>query len=534
MFNNSQKIDIFDTTLRDGQQCPGAGMSIENNLIYAQLAKQVNIDILEAGFPAASQEDFAIVKKIAEYYAQYADSPIVAALCQMREQQVITTIKSLQSLIPSQRARLHIYVPVDPQLMKASIGSVKKDTILKKLNTYVKMAHQAGCQVEFSPEGYSRMDHNFNYVTDLIEAAISAGASIINCPDTIGGGCYLQGQDFFVQKMIKHAKLFDEKFPDRKIIWSTHCHNDYGLALINSMQAIFDGPATQIEGCFNGIGERAGNVSLEQCIMYLKAFGTKNNTNKKFHCQARTQNIKPISDFVAKHMLARQAHWPISGENAARHSSGGHTNAILKNPQAYQPFNPQDVGQKISFVFGPLSGSNHAQSIIINHGYACSDHEKVDITQYIKHYFSHRRKGLTDKELMQAYYSYRSPIKVFSYQYQKHHNDTSIKISCEINGTKQIINTKSGAGGTALMALHKALCTYVSPINIQSFHSQSQDEGEDAISHATITVIHNNMTFIGRGKDLDIEVSALKSLVNVVNRIIIHDNYAITINKQTG
>lgn len=534
MFNNSQKIDIFDTTLRDGQQCPGAGMSLENNLIYAQLARRVNIDILEAGFPAASQEDFNIVKTIAEYYSQYTDSPIVAALCQMREQQLITTITSLQSLTPSQRARLHIYIPVDPQLMKASVGSMKKDTILKNLNAYVAMACQAGCQVEFSPEGYSRMGDNFNYVTELIEAAISAGASIINCPDTIGGGCYLQGQEFFVQKMIKHADFFDKKFPDKKITWSTHCHNDYGLALINSMHAVFDGPARQIEGCFNGIGERAGNVSLEQCIMYLKAFGNKNNTNKKFHCNAHTTHIKPISDFVAKHMLARQAHWPISGENAAKHSSGGHTNAILKNPQAYQPFDPQEVGQQISFVFGPLSGSNHAQSIIINHGYACGDHEKVAITQYIKSYYSHRRKGLTDKELMHAYFCYRSPIQVYNYQYQKNSNHTSISISCKINGKKQLINTQSEEGGTALMALHKALCAYLSPINIQSFQSQSYDEGEDAISHSTITVIHKNISFIGRGEDLDIEVSALKSLVNVVNRVIIYDNYAITINKQTG
>jgi 2-isopropylmalate synthase len=529
MSQKSKQVYIFDTTLRDGQQCPGAGMDFNQNIAYAKLAANVNIDILEAGFPAASSEDYKIVESIAKMYAQMASSPKVAALCQLREEQITTTIASISSLIPSKRARLHVYLPVDPELMHASLGSYAKDKqqIYHDLHKYIKMAVAAGCEVEFSPEGYSRMGDGFDFVTDVIDTAIQAGATIINCPDTIGGACYLQGDDFFVNKMKQHANIMQQRYPDKSIIWSAHCHNDYGLALSNTMQSIFDGPVTQIEGCFNGIGERAGNVSLEQCIMYLKAFGYKNSLAKNFHSNARTQNIKDISDFVATHMLPRQAHWPISGENAARHSSGGHTNAILKNPQAYQPFNPQEVGQEISFVFGPLSGSNHAQSIIKDHGYCCENSEKIAITQYIKDYFSNRRKGLTDAEFMQAYFAYKAPIKVKLYRYQKHTKYTQICLECTINAEDKIISAKSKVGGTALTALHHALEQYLKPISIESFRSQSKDKGEEALSISSISISYNNELYTGIGEDIDIEVSALRALVNAVNRAIVHEKYAL-------
>lgn len=531
---SSQQVYIFDTTLRDGQQCPGAGMDFNNNLQYARLAAKVNIDILEAGFPAASSEDYKIVESIAKMYAQMDDSPVVAALCQMREEQVITTIESIKSLIPSKRARMHIYLPVDPELMQASLGSYASDTqqIHKDLDTYIQMAIDAGCEVEFSPEGYSRMGNNFDFVTDVIDTAINAGATIINCPDTIGGACYLQGEEFFVNKMKRHADIMKQRYPEKNIIWSAHCHNDYGLALTNTMQSIFDGPVTQIEGCFNGIGERAGNVSIEQCIMYLKAFGFENSENNFYHTNTNTHNIKDISDFVATHMLPRQAHWPISGENAARHSSGGHTNAILKNPQAYQPFDPKEVGKEITFIFGPLSGSNHAQSIIKDHGYVCKNNEKTAVTQFIKDYFSNRRKGLTDKEFMQAYFAYRAPIKIDTYKYRKRAEVTEINILGTFKGEKSNITATSKIGGTALTALHHALENYLSPISIESYRSQSKDKGEEAQSIASISISYNNALYTGIGEDIDIEVSALKALVNAVNRAITHINYAIIPNKK--
>jgi 2-isopropylmalate synthase len=407
--NRPQKqILLFDTTLRDGQQCPGAGMSFENNLAYARLACQLRVDVLEAGFAAASRTDFNIVHSIVSEIAPIKEGPIIASLCQLREQQFEVTLQALLPGIRYGKSRLHTYLPVDPQLMSASLGSYaeNKEQIVKDVYRLIKMAVDENVEVEFSPEGYSRMSENFDFVTDVIRAAVSAGARVINCPDTIGGASHRQGQDYFVEKMNQHAAILSKEFPHQEIVWSVHCHNDFGLALENSMNAIFLGPATQIEGCINGIGERAGNVSLEQCILYLKYFGEAEDNEELLFCRADITQIKEISDFVAEHMLPRQPHWPISGDNASRHSSGGHTNAVLTDPRVYQPFDPTEVGKEVSLAFGPLSGSNHAKSIIEKHGFRCDEDKKAEIAQYIKDYYADRRKGITDEELMKAYFAY--------------------------------------------------------------------------------------------------------------------------------
>jgi len=379
------KIEIFDTTLRDGQQCPGAGISLSENIYYANLVAEAGIDILEAGFPASSDLEFDVVQKIAKEYASKSNSPKIAALSQLRQEQIDKTIRALEPAIEGRKARLHLYVPVDPSLMKASLGKYSSDhsRIIQDAYSNIKRAHQIGLEVQFSLEGYSRQGKNFDFSTDLIRAAIEGGTKIINCPDTLGLACKLQ-TDYFVNQMIKHSRIVELEFPDKEITWSVHCHNDFGLALENTMMALFHGPARQIEGCFNGIGERAGNVPLEQCIMYLRHFSQLIDPVSPFFTEVNTQMIQQISDFVSKHMLPRQPHWPITGENAMKHSSGGHTNAILKDPSSYQPFDPMEVGRSIEFIFGPSSGGNHAQAILKKYGYECPDIQKAKFAQYIK------------------------------------------------------------------------------------------------------------------------------------------------------
>ncbi len=410
---NKNHIRVFDTTLRDGQQCPGAGMSFERNLEYARLACELHVDVLEAGFPSASHLDFEIVHSIAEEIAHLDYKPVVAALCQMREEQVLRTIESLRPLIPLGLARLHVYLAVAPELMPISLGDLSQhyNQMIAGLYKLTKLAVDSGCQVEFSPEGYSRMRANFDFTTELFRAAVDAGATVINCPDTIGGASEWQGKEYFVEKMKNHAQIINKEFPNNNIIWSTHCHNDFGLAVQNTLNAVFNGPARQIEGCINGIGERAGNAALEQCIMLIEQFGEQVNQDEPFYTNIVTEKLQEISDFVSEYMLPRQPHYPITGENAAKHSSGGHTNAILKNPRAYQPFDPKKIGKEISFLFGPMSGGNHAKAIIEKFGYICTDDEKSEITQYIKDYYRQRRKGITDEELIECYLKYRKEQK---------------------------------------------------------------------------------------------------------------------------
>lgn len=523
----NEQIKIFDTTLRDGQQCPGAGMPFEKNIEYARLVSKLGVDVLEAGFPAASQSEFMIVNTIARELAIESSNLIIAALCQLREQQIDITIEALQPACPAQKARLHTYLPVDPELMKASLGdySNQQSTIIEDVYKLIKKACDAGLEVEFSPEGYSRMGDNFDFVTDVIRAAIFAGASIINCPDTIGGACHLQGDEYFVKKMQRHAKIMNREFPEKNITWSVHCHNDFGLALENSMNAVLFGPATQIEGCFNGIGERAGNVSLEQCIMYLKHFGNLVE-GKHYFTQINTEMLQLVSDFVSRHMLTRQAHWPITGENAAKHSSGGHTNAIIKNPLAYQPFDPKEVGNEISFVFGPLSGGNHAKAIIEKYGYRCDENEKAPIAQFIKNYYTDRRKGITDQELLQAYLYYRKPIKAINFDYAKKGDQNTLKITGQFFNHENSFEISYTGNDSALRALHHAINPYMNNIVIENYHSQSLKTGIDALSQSKIVISDaEKRIFTGNGEDQDIEISALKALVDAVNQAYIHQYF---------
>jgi 2-isopropylmalate synthase len=531
-------IKIFDTTLRDGQQCPGAGMSFNQNLEYARLAAMLRIDVLEAGFPSASNLDFDIVHKVAE---QARDSggfvPTIAALCQLREEQVIRTIESLTPVIAIGRGRLHTYVPVDPELMSASLGKIadQKDQIIRDLYRLVKIAADAGLEVEFSPEGYSRMRENFDFTTELIRAAVSAGATIINCPDTIGGACIYEGPEYFVEKMKQHAAIISREFPDKDITWSVHCHNDFGLAVQNSLNAVFQGPARQIEGCINGIGERAGNAALEQCIMVLKHFGEKTAGGDVFTTDIATEHLQTISDFVNAHMLPRQPHWPVCGENAVKHSSGGHTNAILRNPLAYQPFDPSEVGRDISFLFGPLSGGNHAKSIIENSGFQCHDSEKAEIAQFIKDHYAERRKGITDEELMKAYFEFRAPIKIARVDYSKSAGKSSVVLHGSFfhdNGT--ILEQHEGRD-SALAAVKKAIEKRFGAIEIVNHRSQSQGAGFDACSVSEIILEDDcKKQFVGKGKDQDIEIAAIRALIDATNKAYIDRHYSTMANPESA
>lgn len=523
------KVRIFDTTLRDGQQCPGAGMSFEKNLQYARLAADVGVDVLEAGFAAASSLDFKIVQTIAEELGQRDDGPIVASLCQLRDEQIDRTIEALLPAIPKGRGMLHVYLPVDPELMPLSLGekaAADKSKLIQNVEDFVSRANKAGLEVEFSPEGYSRMRGNFDFVTDVIRAAVRGGATVINCPDTIGGASEFQGEEYFVAKMARHAEIIAREFPGRRIIWSTHCHNDFGLAVQNSIAAVAKGPARQIEGCFNGIGERAGNAALEQCIMILRQFGALMNPEAPFVTGIRPEHLKKISQFVAANMLPLQPHSPITGANAAKHSSGGHTNAVLKNPLVYQPFDPREIGSEISLLFGPLSGGNHARSIIEAAGYICEDHEKAAVAQFIKDLYSDRRKGITDEELLAGYFAFRQPITAEEIDYAKSAKKSFVTFNGKFFGESGSFSHEQESKDSALAALKGLVDSRFSDWTFAGYRSAADSEGVDALSISHVSVKDTEgRVFEGRGEDSDLEISALKAFIQAVNMAYIERHF---------
>jgi 2-isopropylmalate synthase len=530
--SDKERVYIFDTTLRDGQQSPGAGLAFEDNLIYADHAEKLKVDVLEAGFPSASQTDYHIVKTIASRMAERGSTMTIAGLCQLREKQVDKTIEALEPAINQGIARVHTYVPVDPNLVQASLGHhAQSQDLVHTVYRLVKKAKDAGCEVEFSPEGYSRVGENFDYVTELMKSAVEAGVDVINCPDTIGGACRRQGKDYFVHKLQQHADILHDHYPEHSFIFSTHNHNDFGLALDNSINAVMDGPARQIEGCINGVGERAGNAALEQCVMYLRAFGHLENANgKTFYTNVDVSHLKPISDFIADKMLPRQPHSPIVGGNSAKHTSGGHTNAVLNNPLAYQPFDPTDVGSQVSLVFGPLSGSNHARQVIEDYGYVCDNQEKGVIAQAIKDYYHDRRKGITDIELIQAYKYYRAPIKPTNIRYAR---DNEKKAQLVLEGTffgQNGLEVSYHGKSSALAALDESVKTYMPDIELYDYHSQSTTpEAANAVCRSSIVVksTQNGQTYKGVADDKDIEISALKAYIEAINEAYIDRHYRL-------
>ena len=523
---SKNKIHIFDTTLRDGQQSPGAGMSFDDNIKYADLADKLNIDVLEAGFPSASNTDFEIVNTISKKMAERGSNMIIAGLCQLRPKQVEITMDSLRPSLAGGNARVHMYLPVDQNLAVASLGSKNDfEQNIKNVYSMVKMAADEGFEVEFTPEGYSRLGDSFDYVSDVIRAAVSAGATIINCADTIGGACEREGEEYFVKNMIKHAEIIKTEFPDKNIIWSSHCHNDLGLALENSMNAVFDGPALQVEGCINGVGERAGNASIEQCVMFINLFGKQKDI--EYYNDVNIEGFKEISDFIGDKMLPRQPHSPITGLNSARHTSGGHTNAILNNPLAYQPFDPKSVGSEVSFVFGPLSGGNHAKKIIEENGYICDDKEKAMMAQSIKDMYSDRRKGITDDELVNAYKKLRAPINVTSIDYGKINGKTKVSLRGDFFGNTDYEISDTG-DNSSLSTLLKGIQLNIPEITITDYYSKSlKDDGINSKSQTTIAIKYdaNSPIVEGVAIDQDIELSSLKALIVATNKTYVETNY---------
>ena len=526
----SKQIYILDTTLRDGQQSPGAGMSFANNLYYAMLANKLKIDILESGFPSASKNDFDIVQAISKELADIQSPMVISALCQLREEQLYKTMDALAASLAINRARIHMYVPVDPELMAVSLGKLADDKagIIANANKMVSIAYKAGFEVQLSPEGYSRQGKNFDFTTDLISSAIEAGASVINCPDTIGGASRYE-EDYFLNKIKQHSEIMSRKYPNKNVTWSIHCHNDLGTALDNTLNGVFSGIIGQIEGCINGVGERAGNASLEQCIMNIRQFGFGNHLAHKVFTNIDISYLQEVSDFIAEHMLPRQPHSPIVGDNATTHTSGGHVNAILKNPLAYQPFDPAEIGGEITFVFGPLSGSNHARQIILKHGYVCDDHEKVVITQAIKDYYHDRRKGITNEELLSAYKVYREPIKVDKISYAKDNDSklTALTLHGKFFDQQDVVIEYYG-NGSALNALSKTLEELIPNLVILDYNARSQSDGRDASCHSHVVVsAGRDERYIGSATDNDIEFSAIKALIAAANNVYIDINYKL-------
>ncbi len=338
----SERIAIFDTTLRDGEQSPGCSMNLDEKLRMARQLEHLGVDIIEAGFPIASEGDFAAVKAV----AANCRSVTVAALCRTSEQDVA---RAAEALSGAAHPRIHTFVATSDIHLEHKLRKTRGE-VLEMTRASVRMARSFAGEVEFSAEDATRSD--VDYLCDVFSVAVDEGASIINVPDTVG---YTLPAEF--SRLV--ATVSERVVCDRKVTISVHCHNDLGLAVANSLAAIAAG-ARQVECTINGIGERAGNASLEELVMAMHV----RSDRLSFACSVNTRELYPSSQLLSAIIgFEVQPNKAVVGRNAFAHEAGIHQHGVINNPLCYEIMTPESVGvPNNSLVLGKHSG-RHALAL---------------------------------------------------------------------------------------------------------------------------------------------------------------------------
>jgi 2-isopropylmalate synthase len=373
-----RRIQIFDTTLRDGEQSPGVNLMPAEKVEIARQLEDLGVDIIEAGFPASSDGDFQAVKDIAEGVS----GPVVAALARTREADII---RAAQALEGARRARLHVFTSSSPVHLQHMLRKTE-DEVLESSVEAVRLARRYVDDVEFS--GQDAMRSDLDFVCRLLEAAIEAGATVLNIPDTVGYATPAEFGDLIRQIRSKVRGI-------ERVGVSVHCHNDLGLATANTLAGLLAG-ATQAEVAVNGIGERAGNTALEEIVMTIATRGAELGIETGI----RTAAIYPTSRLVSRLTgMPVQPNKAIVGRNAFAHESGIHQDGVLKEPSTYEIMRAEDVGlDSNSLVLGKHSG-RHAFRVRLRHlGYDLTDQDTEELFRRFK-VLTDRKKDITDEDV---------------------------------------------------------------------------------------------------------------------------------------
>ena len=374
----TKPILIFDTTLRDGEQSPGCSMTTTEKLAMAQMLDRMGVDIIEAGFPAASKGDFEGVSKVSET----VQNAIIAGLCRAKESDIQAVIDATAK---AKRRRIHTFISTSALHIKYKLQTTP-DHVLELIAQSVRFAKNHCDDVEWSAEDATRTDDD--YLCQAVETAINAGATTVNIPDTVG---YSTPEDYF-----RLISMLQNRVPNiDKAVISTHCHNDLGLAVANSLSGVKAG-AGQIECTINGIGERAGNASLEEIVMAMRVRPDQFPYQTKIHSELLVPASQLLSKLTDFHVQANKA---IVGRNAFAHESGIHQDGMLKNAQTYEIMTPQSVGwEKTDLVLGKHSGRNAFKTHMATLGFTLEGDELLRAFEHFKD-LADRRKQITDDDL---------------------------------------------------------------------------------------------------------------------------------------
>ena len=494
-------IKIFDTTLRDGEQAPGFSMNLEEKVRLAHQLERLGVDVIEAGFPAASPDDFAAVQAIANALT----TPEVCGLARAMENDIRTTWDAIKN---AKKPRIHTFIGTSPLHMEFKLKKTK-DQILEMTKNAVTLAKSLCDRVDFSPEDAGRSEKEF--LVQVIEVAIEAGADCINVPDTVG---YNQPEEFgeLIKYLIENVKNSDNA------IFSTHCHNDLGLAVANSLAGVQNG-ARQVECTINGAGERAGNASLEEVVMNIQTrpdfFGLEHGINSK----ELFASSRLLTNITGQKVQSNKA---IVGKNAFAHESGIHQHGMLANRETYEIMTPESVGvEKTEIILGKHSGRAALESHLQRLGYSLEKSEIDEVFIKFKQ-LADKKKEIEDTDLdilITGENNTKNQLwKLETYSVQSESSNLS-KASITLRNiqTNEIkLAEKSGDGmvDAAYQCIDEILGSHGT---LSTFGIDAVTKGIDAqaVVHLRLET-ENGRTFSARSGDTDIVKAAIESYLQAV------------------
>lgn len=499
----AEKIIIFDTTLRDGEQSPGASLNLAEKMEVARALRTLNVDVIEAGFPITSPGDFEAVKTI----AQEIKGPIICGLARAVDKDIDRCWEAVKH---SDRPRIHTFIATSDVHVEKKLRKSREEVIGMAVNA-VQRARKYCDDVEFSPEDAARTD--LDYMCAVVEACIEAGATTINIPDTVG---YSNPWEFgariaYLFKKVKNAK---------DAIISVHCHNDLGLSVANSLAAIREG-ARQVECTVNGIGERAGNASLEEVVMNIHT----RPDYYAFKTDINLSHIYPASRLVSNLTgIVVQPNKAIVGGNAFAHEAGIHQDGVLKLRQTYEVMDPKQVGWKgTSMVLGKHSGRHALRQRLVELGYQTDDAIIERVYERFK-VLADQKKNIYDEDLEALVEDESVDVpQTFILDTLEITSGNKIAPKAKViltRGTESL--QAEGTGDGPVDAAYKTIAELTGfDGELADYRIKAVTAGTDAQGEVTVTLRKNGNKVTGRGAHTDIIVASAKAYVNAVNKLAI-------------
>ncbi|MDG2417193.1 MAG: 2-isopropylmalate synthase [Pelagibacterales bacterium] len=503
MTQDTKNIKIFDTTMRDGEQSPGASMNIEEKIKIAQALEALGVDIIEAGFPAASKGDFNAVKEISSIIKKSQ----VCALSRASQNDIQSAADALKNAV---QPRIHTFISTSELHMKHKL-QLDPDQVYQKVIDSVSFARNLCDDVEWSCEDGTRT--NLDFMCKTVEAAIKNGASTINIPDTVG---YSVPEEFthIISHLINNVSNID------KVTLSTHCHNDLGLAVANSLAGVKAG-ARQIECTINGLGERAGNAALEEVVMAIR---TRNDL-MPFETNIKTEQLSKTSKLVSTVTgFPVQFNKAIVGKNAFAHEAGIHQDGMLKNAKTYEIMTPESVGvSESNLVMGKHSGRHAFKQKVIELGYNVGDNAIEEAFENFKS-LADKKKNLYDEDIAaiiedQAIRVNDNITLIDLQVIAGTKGPQKATISLEIFGdTKEISSTGDGPVDAIFNGLSE-LIPHSAKLLLYQVHAVT--EGTDAQAEVSVRLSEKGKSVVGQGSHTDTLVASAKAYINALNKLIV-------------